>query len=240
MEREASGRFFASRHKEWSMAAGVTPTIFVELTPISTAGAVLNLRTGWYEMTHATYGAIQFSPALGVVKFLGLAPAVTDRVRLSYVPYLMRITTNLAADSGPAAFVESYRYLDGAGAPQPAGFVPRLWVFWQRAMGPRMGAQVYFKSYRQFTSGGLSGWAEELRAEPGYETVDVAESQVPIEGTVNEADIAAIKDPRTSQVWLFWTSSRTPVLSTADIFSAGRVIPNSDIYYETINPPMPP
>ena len=190
---------------------------------------------GRYVLTGTRYGTVEVYPDLGLLNFRDLQPNNGEVVYVSYAPRLMRLTTSPRDDVTPAAFVETYRYLDGGGTPQPAGFTPRLWVFHTRSGGEGSAPRVYLQTFRQANdASGNLGWLPETRNHSDYWSTDVSETIIPLEHAANEFGLAAVKDPVLAQVWLFWSSTRG--------LSAGPGVPvthNSDIYYMTLNPSLP-
>lgn len=137
---------FASRHKEWVISdPPVDGEVNIYVGGVRLAGAPVDLGTGRYRINDGTYNP-EFDPALGTVYFSAdpLAEVTAD-----YTPKLLRLTTDPADESNPSAFVETYRYLDGGGAPQPVPYDPRLWVFWTQGGQPTAGADIMYLSLRE-------------------------------------------------------------------------------------------
>ncbi|KPJ62908.1 hypothetical protein AMK68_04350, partial [candidate division KD3-62 bacterium DG_56] len=66
-------------------------------------------------------------------------------------------------------------------------------------------------------------------------SLDVSDLAMPADVQIDEWGIAAVKDPNKSNLWLFWSSLRTPEQGT----NGNPPEPTSDIFYEAFNPPMP-
>jgi len=149
-----------------------------------------------------------------------------QRVPFPGEPNGLRCLTNHGSDaSNPSAFMESYRYKwldsDNNWHFEPAGYLPRLWVFW--------------------TQQGLAGQTAEIM----YQTLtwdatnsvlnpDRAPRAAPVDHQANEFGLCAVKDPTYAQVWLFWSSTRGAPNRSPD-----APAPDSDIYCETFNPQLP-
>jgi len=193
------------------------------------ADAPFDPATGNYTLVAGTR-RILVNPDSGRIEFVAQAP--TGQVAVYYAPRLLRLTEHPGNDLTPAAFVETYRYQDGTGASQPAGFRPRLWVFWARGGGPGLGASLYWKTYRLASHLFAPTWEPEQRQNNLDQRWDVGEELVPLDQVANEFGISACKDPRSGQVWLFWSSTRGKPPAGAGQY-------NTDLYYETFAPPLP-
>jgi len=142
---------------------------------------------------------------------------------------LLRLTTHPANESNPAAFIETYRYLDASNQPRPsvaagdpADYDPRLWVFWvQEGIGGGGGEIMYVT---------LRG----LQTNPLQLTPERAPRQVSVDHAANDFGLCAVKDRRYAQVWLFWSSTRG-----APTAGAAGAAANSDIYCQAFNPELP-
>jgi hypothetical protein len=263
-----TSRTFASRHIEWVAFMGLWPQIYVDDSagqpqPIYNPAANpprFDRETGRYVIDNASFfladgsgpvtGEVRFDPATGAIYF----PEAPNRVTIDYTPRLMRLTKHPGSDVMPTAFVETYRYLDDGGAQQPAGFIPRLWIFWVRAGTVGLGPRMFFKTYRWAPDpddAQNAGWIEEIRPNaqrwaslnglPGAVwPVDGGERAVQVDHPVNEFGVMAVKDPRYAQVWLVWSSSRSVSTGTQPDPVTGSVYThNADVYYEPFNPAMP-
>ena len=202
---------------------------------IGGAASPFDATAGRYLISGTRYGTVEVYPDLGLVNFRQSQPANGLAVTVAYAPRLMRLTTSARDDLTPAAFVETYRYLDGSNQPQPAGFIPRLWVFSTRSGGEGSAPRIYLQTFRRQTdASGNLGWVPETRNNWPYWSTDVSETIIPLEHAANEFGLTAVKDPVLAQVWLFWSSTRS--------LSAGAGVPptqNADIYTMTLNPALP-
>jgi uncharacterized repeat protein (TIGR01451 family) len=214
---DAARTIFVSRHKEWVVTGRADVQIYVGGTEIGGALGAYDPATGRYPITGGTYD-VTFSPSLGTVYF-SVVP--TAAVTADYTPKLLRLTTHPADESNPAAFMETYRYLDAGGNPQPAGYVPRLWVFWTQEGLITQGAEITYLS---------AHWD----AATSTLTEERAPRVVPVDHVANEFGLCAVKDPRYAQVWLLWSSTRAAPSGGAEGAAA-----DSDIYYQVFDPELP-
>jgi len=256
-----TSRSFASRHIEWAVANGSWPNIYVA-NPTGAPQAIYNpsdpaqeprydASTGRYVIANASFypaggaatvaGQVEFDASAGVVYF----PQAPNPVSLDYRPYLLRLTTHLGRDATPSAFIETYRDLDENGQPRP-DFNPRLWLFWVRSGTAGLAPRLYFKTYRWIADASVENtdWQEEIRANRdaagNFYPLDVGEQAVPLNRTVNELGISAVKDPRYAQVWLAWSSTRgVPSSQLTDLTALTSGTVNADVYLESFAPPLP-
>jgi len=259
-----SDRIYASTHIEWAVGSGLWPQIYVAdpggnpqaIYDPSSSPPRFDAETGRYVIEGAHYypagGStevtglkVEFDPAAGAVYF----PQAPNPVFIDYNPQLLRLTTHPGRDATPSAFIETYRDLDQNGQPQPANFNPRLWVFWVRAGTAGLAPRLYFKTYRLVGTAPVAdaGWQEEIRANKdaagNYYLVDVGEQAVPLNRSVNEFGLSAVKDPRYAQVWLAWSSTRAAPMGTTSTPGWQVNDPataNADIYLEPLAPLLPP
>jgi len=139
---------------------------------------------------------------------------------------LLRLTSAAANESNPALIIEAYRYLDAGGNPAPAGYVPRLWVFWEQGGAATGAAEIMYETLR------------ENAAVPGEWNPERAARRVPVDHTANEFGLCAVKDPRYARVWLFWSSTRgAPTAPTGQ--PAPPAAADSDLYYQAFAPELP-
>jgi hypothetical protein len=258
-----SERIYASTHIEWAVGAGLWPQIYVAdpggnpqaIYDPSSSPPRFDAETGRYVIEGAHYyragGSteitglkVEFDPAAGAVYF----PQTPNPVFIDYSPQLLRLTTHPGRDATASAFIETYRDLDQNGQQRPASFNPRLWVFWVRAGTAGLAPRLYFKAYR-WLAGPVenTGWQEEIRANKdaggNYYQVDVGEQAVPLNRSVNEFGLSAVKDPRYAQVWLAWSSTRAAPMGTTSTpgWQVGEpATANADIYLEPFAPLLPP
>jgi uncharacterized repeat protein (TIGR01451 family) len=256
LSRRSAGKVFVARHLDWvvqgnysvSPARLVTPAITVDETPFDLYPAFDAVRGRW-EVRSFDGKRVEFDPLAGVV-YVSFA---ATSVQVSYSPRLLRLTTHPGSDTSPSAFIETYRYRQ-AGAGQPEGFIPRLWVFWVRSGGPGLSPRIYFKTYRRTPDATTpadplrASWLEEIRpnasiwaARNGLSgaslwPVDVGDRLVRSDHAANEFGICAVKDPRYPEVWLFWSSTRG--IASGD--PANPVTHDADIYYQVLAPALPP
>ena len=220
---DATHTIFVSRHKEWVVTGRADIQIYVGGVEIGGALGAFDPATGRYPITGGTYD-VTFSPSLGTVYF-GVVPA--GPVTADYTPKLLRLTTHPADESNPAALIETYRYLDDKGTPEPgddtfepAGYAPRLYVFWAQEGMIAGGAEIMYLTMRESAP---SRWTPE-RPPRG----------VPVDHIANEFGLCAVKDPRYAQVWLLWSSTRAAPGGGAEAAAA-----DSDIYYQVFDPELP-
>jgi len=139
---------------------------------------------------------------------------------------------------------------------------PRLWLFWRRTPARDRTPRLYYKTLRYYIQkesvSPVDGewpiparlaWLEEIRCNTSlwktawqeYDptlnltevwSLDAPDAAVPADVQIEDVGVAAAKDPRTSSVWLFWSSLRSPVAG-----DPGE--PSSDIFYQAFNPGMP-
>jgi hypothetical protein len=255
-----TSRSFASRHIEWAVGNGSWPQIYVAdpsgspqaIYDPATSAPRFDSQTGRYVIANASFypaggaatvaGQVEFDASAGVVYF----PQAPNPVSLDYRPYLLRLTTHLGRDATPSAFIETYRDLDENGQPRPAPFNPRLWLFWVRSGTAGLAPRLYFKTYRWVGDASVenTGWQEEIRANRdaagNFYPLDVGEQAVPLNRTVNELGISAVKDPRYAQVWLAWSSTRgVPSSQLTDLMALTSGTVNADVYLEAFAPPLP-
>jgi uncharacterized repeat protein (TIGR01451 family) len=263
-----TSRSFAGRHIEWAVGNGLWPQIYVAdpsgnpqaIYDPATNAPRFDSQTGRYVIEGAHYyrvgsvigdpeitgQRVEFDASAGAVYF----PQAPDPVSLDYRPYLLRLTTHLGRDATPSAFIETYRDLDENGQPWPVNFNPRLWLFWVRSGTAGLAPRLYFKTYRWVPDAqGIGtpenmGWQEEIRANRDatgdFYPLDVGEQAVPLNRTVNELGISAVKDPRYAQVWLAWSSTRgAPSSQLTDLTALTSGTVNADLYLEPFAPPLP-
>jgi hypothetical protein len=219
---DASHTVFASRHKAWQLSAPPqTADLKIYVGGEDIRGTSVSASAeGWCVLQGTSLGNVDFHPGLGLVRFAG---SVAGSVRLDYTPQLLRLTTAAANESNPALIIEAYRYLDGGGNPAPAGYVPRLWVFWEQEGIATGAAEIMYETMRE--SAPLAGdWQPERAA-----------GRVVVDHAANEFGLSAVKDPAYPQVWLFWSSTRgAPTGQPAPPAAA-----DSDLYYQAFAPELP-
>jgi len=255
---DATGRVYLTRHQQWLVRDEQGHNSFITLyvydrygpnaqdwgwLPVRGIPGRYDKGAGIYPMTGAWERWDEAQGALvAVTRHLNLNPDAgriewdtppTGPVAVDYAPRLLRLTDHAGNDAAPAAFVETYRYLDDSGARQPAGFRPRLWVFWVRHGGPGLGSNLYGKTYRLSSQLWSPGWVSEERPNNPSSRWDAGETLVPLDHGANEFGISACKDPRLAQVWLFWSSTRgkPPVAGAQGQY-------DTDLYYQVIAPPL--
>lgn len=110
------------------------------------------------QKTRDILGEMLVDFSAGIVRFTKPLPEIkgtdgvvnTPKVVADYTPQTWRLTTDLAADSSPRAFIERTPMNDSTspGLVGPNAPVDRLWVFWKKAGTSVDSSTVYYKTYR--------------------------------------------------------------------------------------------